>query len=141
MATVDLSGILQIVLGLAAAAVAAAIPILVPFILKRIGIANDADLAAKLDAALTAGAGAAYNYGLSQAQGLSSVPVHNTAVAVGAGYVISKLPEALDHFNITADGVKERVAARLGVLLASDPTVTAGPLPPSVTNSPAVLRG
>jgi len=131
-ATVDLANTANVLLSLAAAAVTAAIPILVPFILKRLNIANDADLTQKLELALNAAAGGAYKYAASHEGGLSNVAVNNGALASATTYVVSNLPDTLKTLGVTPDKVTQMVSARLGALLASDPTVTAGKPPAAV---------
>jgi hypothetical protein len=124
---VDLTSIATTLLGLAMAAVTAAIPILVPALLKRLNVANNADLAGKLENALSAAAGVAYQTAVDRASngGLANIQVKNAALAAGAGYVVAKMPDTLRTLGVTPDGVRDMVSARLGVLLASDPTVTA----------------
>jgi len=143
--TLDLSQITGILLSLAATIVSAAIPILVPAMLKRLHIANDAALTANLQAVATAAAGLAYQYAAGKAGGLGSVNVHDDALAIGTAYVIKHLPDTLAQLHVTPEIVSEMVSARLGVLLASDPTVSAGvpapgvrpaaPIPVSLFNS------
>jgi hypothetical protein len=130
--TVDLTSIANILLSLAAAAVAAAIPIVVPAVLKRFGQANNADLTANLELALQAAAGGAYKYAASHEGGLSNVAVHNGALAQATTYIVSNLPDTLKELGITPDKVQEMVSKRLGALLATDPTVTAGKPPAAV---------
>ncbi len=124
--TVDLANTANVLLSLAAAAVTAAIPILIPFVLKRLNIANDADLTNKLELALNAAAGGAYKYAASHEGGLSNVAVSNGALASATTYVVSNLPDTLKTLGVTPDKVTEMVSKRLGALLATDPTVTAG---------------
>jgi hypothetical protein len=126
MVSVDLTPLVSVLAPLAYAAVVGAVGILVPAVLKRLGIANDTDLSNKLVTALDAGAGEAYRVALSHDGGLASVTVHNTAIAAGVSYVTAALPDTLTKLNITPDKVQAMVQARLGTLLASDPTVTAG---------------
>lgn len=130
--TVDLANIANVLLSLAAAAVTAAIPILVPALLKRFGSANDADLKANLENILQAAAGGAYKYAASHEGGLSNVAVNNGALADATNYVMSKVPDTLKQLNITPATVTQMVDKRLGSLLATDPTVTAGKPPAAV---------
>jgi len=123
---VDLTSVATALLSLASAAVLAAIPVLVPAILKRLCVANDADLNAKMTSALDAAAGEAYNYALTHEGGLANVAVHNDALAAGTQYFVSKFADGMKIANVTPDSVTAMVKARLGVLLAGDPTVTAG---------------
>lgn len=126
--SVDLTQLAMALLSLVSVAVTTAIPIVVPALLKRLHVANDADLTAKLDTALNAGAGNAYKFaaGLINQGGLNNVDVHNAALAMGANYVASNVPGLLTELGITTDKVHAMVSARLGTLLAADPSVSAG---------------
>ena len=130
--TIDLTQVALAFLGLASALVSAAIPFVVPLLRQRLHVSITADQATALERALQAGAGEAYRYALSKVGdgGLANVNVQSTALAVGARYVTSKLPETLDNLGVTPDQVHSMVAARLGGLLAADPTVTAASPPP-----------
>ena len=123
--TIDLTNIVNVLLSLAAAAVTAAIGVLVPYTLKRLGIANNADLAAKLNDAGVAAAGAAYNYALAHEGGLSNVDVHSAAIAAGVAHLTIYEAPTLAALNITPENTADIVRSRLGVLLAGDGTVTA----------------
>jgi hypothetical protein len=134
--TIDLTSPVNDILALLLAAVTAAIPIVVPALLKRLGVANNADLAQTVDKAATAGAGMAYTYALSHEGGLSSLTVRNAALAAGINHVATSVPEALTKLGITPASVEAMVTARLGVLLASDPSVTAGAPPKTPVTTP-----
>jgi hypothetical protein len=142
--TVDLTAIASLMLSLASAAVTAAVPILVPALLRRWHVATDTDLARRIEAAVSAGAGLAYQYGAAQVSsgGLSRVTIHDQALAAGVAYVNDRLPETLREMGCSTDTVQQMVSARLGVLLANDPSVTAGAPPPAVLPEPPlpVLR-
>ena len=99
--TVDLTNVASVLLSLASAAVLAAIPILIPFVLKRLGVANNADLSAKLATAADAAAGAAYSYALAHEGGLARVDVQNAAVAHGVTYLTSEMQPLLDTLGVT----------------------------------------
>lgn len=135
--SVDLTSIAEVLLSLAAAGVTAAIPIVVPFVLGRFKVANNADLTGKLELALNAAAGAAYKFAASHEGGLSNVAVHNGALATAASYVATSMPDTLKQLGITPDRVSAMVSARLGTLLATDPSVTVGK-PPAET-APVVV--
>ena len=124
---VDISPVLQILLALASAVVAGAIPPLVTYFVKYIGQQNNANLRNQLEYALQAAAGEAYNVALRQVGGFSNVQVENAAVQAAMKYVIEKMPDTLKALGWTETHVREAVMARLGQLLAVDPTVTAGP--------------
>lgn len=129
MTTVDITQIVNYLLGIVLASVLAAIPIVVRAMLKRFGIANDADLADKLTTAADAAAGAAYKFALGHEGGLSRLDVHNAAVAVGVDYLTSNMSQTMQALGVTQANATAMVSARLGTLLAADPSVTAG-MPP-----------
>jgi hypothetical protein len=124
--TVDLTNIVNALLGVVLAAVTTAIPILVSAMLKRFGVANNADLAGKLIAAADAAAGAAYKYALEHEGGLARLDVHNAAIAAGVSYLSANMGGTMAILGITPANAEAMVTARLGALLAADPSVSAG---------------
>ena len=135
---VDLSNIANVFLSLASAAVLAAIPIVVPYLLKRLKIGADADMAAKVDAVATDAAGAAYNYALQHEGGLKSVPITNAGIAEGAALMNAKVGPEMESLGITPALVTATVQAKLGTLLAGDPSVSAGAPVATPAPSPVV---
>jgi hypothetical protein len=139
--SIDLTPVVNVLLPLALAAVSTAVPILVGAALKRLHVANAADIAATVATAADAAAGAAYRYALAHEGGLASVPVHDASIAEGVAYMDQHVPDAVKALGLTQDHVKSLVAARLGSLLAGDPTVSAGapkpqPLPEKSVPAP-----
>lgn len=132
----DIAPIASALVSLASVTVTAAIPIVVPALLRRWHIASDSDLARRVEAAAMAGAGAAYQYAASKTGGLAQINVHNEALAAGVDYVNTHLPNVLHETGCSPQLVREMISARLGVLLANDPTVTAGK--PNAAVLPAV---
>ena len=146
MNTIDLSTTAQLLLTLASAAVTAAVPILVPYLLKRLHVANladkssmESDACGKIVAAAEAAAGVAYQYAVKYVEdgGLANLHVHNSALAAGLSYMVDRVPDALASMHLSANDVTALVDARLGRLLATDPTVTAGQ--PAATGKPIPL--
>jgi hypothetical protein len=126
MNIIDLSSIAtSVALPLALAAVTAGIPIVVPVLLKRAKLANVTGLNAKLVEVLDAGAGEAYRQAVLHGHNLTVPAGQNAAVAIAANYVLARLPDTLKQLGVTPDGVSAMVAARLGKLLAVDPTISA----------------
>jgi hypothetical protein len=140
--TVDLTSVANGLLSLVYTALLASLPWLVPALLRRLRIADNADLTSRVMAGATAAAGAAYNFALTHEGGLAHVAVNNAAIAHGASYMADHFAGDLKELNITPDTVSAMVSARLGVLLASDPAVSAGqpatalPVPPSASQPP-----
>lgn len=140
MTVVDFAPVLNAFLALAAAIISAATPIIAYALLARFKVANAADLSRQIGQAADAAAGAAYSYALQHEGGLTSIAVHNEAIAHGADYMIKKIPQKLKQAGVTPDAVNSLVSSRLGILLASDPTVSAGkPGPAQIPASPSTL--
>ena len=116
---VDLSPVVQGLLGLASAAMTVAIPILVPALLARWHVASDSDLAQKLDTACEAAAGGAYRYAMQHVDGVTSVPIQNVALAMVTANVVNGFQDTMHRFGLTPEAVQAMVANRLGKMLAS----------------------
>jgi hypothetical protein len=128
----DSNPIVNALISLASFAVSIAIPILLPALLRRLKIASDSDLARRLDTAANAAAGLAYQQAAARANrlaltsGLGDPGTHAAAVNAGTNYVVRHLPDAMQRLGVSVPDVAEMVSARLGTLLAADPSVTAG---------------
>lgn len=131
-ATMNFTPLINVLLPLMLAVITAAVPIITTAVLRRLGVANNTDLSAKLSAVATEAAGVAYSYALTHANGLSEVQVHDGALTEGMNYVINHAPGVLRKLGVTPDEVKAQVSAQLGVLLATDPNVSAGRPPMGV---------
>jgi hypothetical protein len=129
--TVDLQDAALALLSLASAAVLAAIPIVVPYALKRWGVANDADIAGKVDAAMSDGAGMLYDYATKHVGGLANVDVRSAGLAAVLQHIDNQVGPEIKTLGYTDAHVTNMVNAGLGKLLAGDPTVTAG-APPQI---------
>ena len=77
---------------------------------------EDKALRSNLETALQAAAGAAYAHA---ARGMAT----DAAVDLGAGYVSARMPDTLRKIGVPTSDLGPMVQARLGALLASDPTV------------------
>jgi hypothetical protein len=150
--TADITNIVNVLLGLASAAVLAAIPILVPAVLKRLGIANNAAMEAKVDQVGDDAAGAAYQYALAHEGGLGHVEVKNAALAAGLSHLNANAGAEMTALGVTPAAAAGIVSAKLGALLATDPSISAGapaqiptpalvpaPIPVHVIGQPATL--
>ncbi|MDE2106744.1 MAG: hypothetical protein KGL39_56540 [Patescibacteria group bacterium] len=139
MSAIDLSPIIQAVATLLLAAITTAVGYATPAVLKRLGVANSADLAAKINTAADAAAGEAYRQAVLHSHDLTIPAGHNAAVAVAANYLLSRLPDTLKEAGVTPEAVDGLVAARIGKLLAADPTIsTARPAAHALLPAPAV---
>ena len=125
----SLADFANVIAPIAYSAFTAAAAVLVPFVLRRLGIANNADLANALEKALDAAAGEVYRTALSYEGGLSNIAVHDASVAAGITYVNNNVPHLLAELKISPDTVASMVQAKFGALLAADPTISAGSVP------------
>lgn len=135
--TIDLSPLVSALAPLALAAVTAGISIIVPALLKRLHLANNADLSAKLVTAADAAAGEAYRQAVLHGHDLTIAAGQNAGVAIAASYVLAQVPDTLKQLGVTPDTVTAMVGARLGTLLAADPTVSTQAAAPTPQAAPA----
>lgn len=117
----DLSPALPVLLTLASAAALAVVPFVVPLLRQMLHVQINAQQAAIIDLAVKRGAGAALRFLTDNAGALDKVPLHNTALATGAEYVIRHVPETLHALGITPEHVQDMVHAELGRLLGDPP--------------------
>lgn len=108
--------IIEALAAIAMTLVTAVIPIAVRLIMRRLKLDEDQALRDNLETALQAAAGLAY---VSAARGQ---PV-DTAIRGGAEYVAARMPATLAKVGADAGALGPMIEARLGKLLAADPTV------------------
>ena len=124
---IDLAPVAAALAPLAYAAVVTAIPYGLVLARRALGIKLTAQQAASVQSAAEAGAKAAYGFLATNGASYADVPVRNAAIAVGANHVLASVPGALKAMGLTPEHVSAMVEARLGGLLASDPTVSLAP--------------
>lgn len=90
--------------------------IIARLVTRWLNMAEDQALREALEKALQAGAGVAY---VNAARG---IPL-DTAIQSGAAYVATRMPETIGKVGVPASNLAGMVEARLGALLAADPTV------------------
>jgi len=90
---------------------------------KRLDLQDAEHLVATVDKLAEAAAGDAYRKAILAKQDLTSPAGQQAAMAIGARYMQDHIPETIMKAGLTDDGVREIVGARIGKLLASDPTV------------------
>ncbi|TXG98579.1 MAG: hypothetical protein E6R08_04020 [Nevskiaceae bacterium] len=133
------------VLSLVATAIAAAahvgIRALAKYLQSKTGIELDNAVRNYLDPAIDK----AVAYGqlkVTQAAGdKAEIDIHNETIAHAVNYLLARVPDALAHFGLNVDDVKEMVEARVGSWLgvAVDPTNAEAPVVPisAIAPSPA----
>ena len=115
---------------LAAAAVTAAIPFVVPAMRRAFGWQINAAQAAIIDGAVRRGAAVAAQ--VVQAGGddnATSQALRNGAVASGVEYVVRRVPDALKALGLTPAHVEEMVSAELTRLIPATPALARMPVP------------
>lgn len=137
---IDVSPALQALAGLLCAALAAAVPLLVSKAERALGLSLTAQQTAAVTGAADSGAQLAYGFLVANAAQYGDVPMRNAAIAAGVNHVLASVPNALGALGLTPEHVHAMVEARLGGLLARDPTVTAmrpKAAPPAAAEKPA----
>ncbi|MBW4089877.1 MAG: hypothetical protein HIU82_02040 [Proteobacteria bacterium] len=120
---IDLAPAVTALAPLALAAFTAAIPYGLVLARRAIGLRLTAHQVAVVTGAADAGAKAAYGFLVANGASYADVPVRNAAIAVGANHMLASVAPALRALNLTPEHVSAMVSARLGGLLAADPTV------------------
>ena len=130
--TVDLSPLVQGLAGLAFAAVTAAIPIVVPALLKRWHL--DATQAQKdaLANACSQAADLAYKFLIDNKASYDNVPIRNVALATGVAYVTTHFSGAVQALGLTPEHVHDMVEAHLGARYVADANLSIAPIPVAV---------
>jgi hypothetical protein len=122
----NIAPLMDFLVSLASLAVTVAVPIVVPVLLKRLNVATDSDLAKRLTDAADAAAGLAYHYALTRNGGILQPDVKAAALAQASAYVQRQVPDSMEHLQVTDAQLLDMINARIGKLLAADPTVSAG---------------
>lgn len=125
--TVDLSPLVEAAVTLAAACIAACIPLVTAWLGRSLHIQNQALFTAQLAAAIRAGGGIAYHCLATEAAHSCRVDIRNAALAAGVQQALAAAPMAMARLGMTQAGVEALVTGELGRLLASDPTISPGP--------------
>ena len=110
---VDLSPVVEYLLEILMAALAAAIGVLVPFLLKKIGL----EISEKHREAIQGNIWAALNHATEKlrvdAASMAVFETRNQVVMEAGNYLIKSFPDAVKHFKMTPERVHEMIAARL----------------------------
>lgn len=115
---------------LAAAAVTAAIPFVVPAMRRAFGWQINAAQAAIIDGAVRRGAAVAAQVVQAGAlEDATSGALRNGAVASGVEYVVRRVPDALKALGLTPAHVEEMVSAELTRLIPATPALARMPVP------------
>ncbi len=120
---IDLAPLVQALAPLALAAFTAAVPYGLVLARRAIGLKLTSQQQASVIAAVDSGAQAAYGFLATSGGSVFDAPTRTAAIAMGASHVVADVAPALKALNITPQRVHTMVDARLGGLLAADPTV------------------
>jgi hypothetical protein len=131
--TIDLSPVLQWLLGLLSLGGTALAGIASTLIYAKLGITKDSAAAGVIQAAEQKAGALAYSFIASQGAKITDVKVRNQAIAAGANFMLTEVPGELARLGISQASVLSRAEAELGKLLATDPSVSIGTAaPPAV---------
>lgn len=78
-----------------------------------------------IQTALTNAAGYALAKGATLVEG-KQLDVHSPAVAAAINYALAAAPDAIKYFGITPENIAEKLAAKLGVLVSTNTSVSTG---------------
>ena len=135
--TIDFGPLLDTLGPVLLAAILGAIGTVGGYMRQHANTSAEQALIANVQSAAEAAAGIAYKFAASHEGGLTKLAVHDGALAEGANYMLSSVNDSVQKLNLTPDQVKAMVSARLGSLLAADPTVSVGKPPPAQPASTA----
>ncbi len=121
---INLAPAVQALAPLALAALTAAVPYGLVLARRALGMKLTSQQQTSLIAAVDAGAQAAYGFLVANRASVLDLPMRNVAIAAGADHALASVAPALKALNITPEHVRAMVDARLGGLLAADPTVS-----------------
>lgn len=110
---IDLSPVLQLIIETLGAVVLALATWVVGKFGKKIGLENDAKIRAYLDEAIKNGVAFAEQKLKEQADKIDEIDVKNVKVAEAANYVINAVPDAIKHFGVSPEKLKDLITARL----------------------------
>ncbi len=137
---VDISPLVQALIGTAAAVVTASGPIVAALIARKLHLEGNAAAVTAIDQACNTGAGLAYAALVAESNKPASVDIKSAAIASGVQHVLATVPDAIARSGITEDAIGRMIVGRLGTLLSRDPSVPAGPsasVPPPVAGAAA----
>lgn len=121
---IDLAPAMLVLAPLMLAAITAAVPYGLVLARRAIGLKLTSQQQKSVTAAVDAGAQAAYGFLATNGASFLDVPMRNKAIANGVNHVVAAVAPALKALSITPERVHAMVDARLGGLLAADPTVS-----------------
>lgn len=124
---IDISPILQAVIGTAATVVSLSGPVIAMAIIRKLHLEGNEAAIASVNRAAQTGAGLAYAALVAESNKPASVEIKSAALATGLNHMIQSVPAAMTRAGITEDTAARMIAGRLGSLLAQDATVHAGP--------------
>lgn len=102
--------------------IAAALTYALKLLKDKTGIDLEAKYRDTLQSALTNGAGLVISRAGDHMGGLK-LDVKNAAIADAINYVLRSAPDAIAHFGLTAQDLRQRVEAKIGVLTAPQANV------------------
>ena len=137
---VDISPLVNALIGTAAVVVTTSGPVVAALIARRLHLEGNAAAVTAIDQACNTGAGLAYAALVAESNKPASIDIKSAAIASGVQHVLATVPDALQRAGVTEDAVGRMIVGRLGTLLSRDPSVPAGPsasVPPPSTGAVA----
>lgn len=126
---IDLSPLVQGLAGLACAAVTAAVPVLVPALLKRWKLDLTQAQSDTIVGACDRAADLAYKFLVDNKAAYDNVEIRNVAMAKAVAYVAAHVPDAMKALGVTPEHVHDIVEAHLGARYVADQNISIAPVP------------
>jgi len=102
----------------------AAVPVLIGYLHRWLGIQADSRAAAVVNLAVERGAGLIYREAATGMDVLAKSSAMASLTNTAAGQVMARIPDAAARLGVTHEHVRQMIQSELGRLLAVDPTVS-----------------
>lgn len=127
---VDLSTVVEALGGLAMASITAAIPIVVPAVLRSLHINADQAMVQAIAAATQRAAGQVALAVSAHKDSFAHVEIHDAALAAATQNVVAKFPEYTRALGVTPETVRDMVQGELGKMAAASGQAVIPPIGP-----------
>lgn len=102
----------------------AAVPVLIGYLHRWLGIQADSRAAAVVNLAVERGAGMIYREAATGLDVLAKSSAMSALTNTAAGQVMARVPKAAARLGVTQEHLRQMIQSELGRLLAVDPTVS-----------------
>lgn len=114
----------EIVMDVLGMVLAAAVPVLIGYLHRWLGIQADSRAAEVINLAVERGAGMIYREAAAGIDVLARSSATAALTNTAAGQVMTRIPDAAARLGVTHEHVRQMIQSELGRLLAVDPTIS-----------------